>query len=67
MTNKPFLCQFPGCSRSYYHIRSLRKHERTHPGWETLSYNQPLLQSTQTNTYETNTFTHQTLNEFWSK
>lgn len=27
---RPYLCQYENCGKAYYHLRSLRKHERTH-------------------------------------
>ena len=27
---RPYLCAFENCGKAYYHLRSLRKHERTH-------------------------------------
>jgi hypothetical protein len=27
---RPYLCKNPDCGKAYYHLRSLRKHERSH-------------------------------------
>lgn len=27
---RPYACQFENCEKAYYHLRSLRKHEKSH-------------------------------------
>lgn len=61
---KPHVCAFPNCNKSYYHIRSLRKHEKTHPDFEMYAQENQRMQLLQSmNQAQFNHLQHQAL---WS-